>query len=293
VNYNIVIGCPRSGTTFLMNALSALPKSESLIGRILPPHIAHIMNQPISSEVANSLAMALVFSLDDHIDYIQSHRSYCVEQWFRKNLPMSELLQSLRHKRKISQLIYKEPFLAFSPRFVYETLPESKVVHIYRDGRDCANSLVRTYDVLTDEKLKSLSSAEVIFGRRHQGGLYIPWWVEAGSEDIFLSCSPYLRAVWMWKEIVKRCHTFFSRPEVERSGRVMLLKYEDLMARPEYWGKRVVEHFGGKCSTEAMKRFTSAHSRSVGNYRKRDPKEIIAANRIAADELKIYGYEND
>jgi len=290
VRYNVVMGCPRSGTTFLMHALAAMPESESVIGRIYPLQIAHIVNQPISEDVSRSLAYSLEFSLDSYMDHVNSHRFYAVEQWLRRQMNTSELFQSLRHRRGIRQLIYKEPFLAFSPEFVYNALPQSKIIHIYRDGRDCANSLVRTYDVLSDEKLTNLSSAEVVFGRKvdHR---YVPWWVEDGREEEFLSHTPYVRAVWMWKEMVKRCHNFFSRPEVIDSGRVLLLKYEDLMDEPGRWGDKITAHLDGKLSSEVRRRFASAHSKSVGVYRKRPTEEVEAATRIALEELKIYGYE--
>lgn len=284
------MGCPRSGTTFLMDALAAMPESESVIGRIYPLQIAHIVNQPISEDVRQALAYGLEFSLDSYLDHVKSHRSHAVEQWLRRQMGSGELLRALRHKREIRQLIYKEPFLAFAPEFIYNTLPECRLINIYRDGRDCADSLIRTYDVLSDSKLESLRSAEVVFGRKvdHR---YVPWWVEDGCEQEFLACSPYVRAVWMWKEMVKRCHDFFSQPEVEKSGRVMLLKYENLMNDPERWGRRVADHLEGKFSKQVRQRFNGAHARSVGIFRRRSKEEIMEANRIAAHELELYGYE--
>jgi len=291
-NYNMVLGCPRSGTTFLMHALAAMSKSESVVGRIYPLQVAHIVNQTITEEVRGALAYGLQFSLDSYLDHLNSHRSHAIDQWLRRQMDISELMQAMRHKRHISQLIYKEPFFALAPEFVYHALPGSRIIHIYRDGRDCADSLVRTYDVLSDEKLESLDSAEVVFGCKFDHR-YVPWWIEGGEEEAFLACTPYVRAVWMWKEMVKRCHVFFSRPEVEAGGRVMLLKYEDLMFEPEYWGRKAVEHLGGEFSQEVRKRFISAHCKSVGIHKKRAAKEINEANAIAIKELKTYGYEHE
>jgi len=131
-----------------MNALQALPYSESIIGQIYPLQIAHIVNQPLTKSVYQALAKAFEFAFETHLDKACSHRSMAVEKFLRRQMGLYELIQAIKHKRKIERLIFKEPFFAFAPEFTYTALPECQIIHIYRDGLDCANSLVKTYDVL-------------------------------------------------------------------------------------------------------------------------------------------------
>ena len=94
----------------------------------------------------------------------------------------------------------------------------------------------------------------------------------------------------MWKVMVLRCHNFFTTPEVTESGRVMLLKYEDLMKDPISWGRKVVSHLEGNFTSAVKKCFKKAHTQSIGIHRQRNPEEIENATQIARSELEIYGY---
>lgn len=290
VDYCVVLGCPRSGTTFLMEALNALPNSECLSGSHLPVSIPHIVNQSLSPDILNALAFGFKHSLDNYLDYAINSRFSVFHKYINGCTSIKELTQALKQQRRINRLVYKEPFLAFCPEFIYEqALPNCRILHIYRDGRDCAESLVKTYDILTDEKLMNISTAEVVIGHPY-GNLYVPWWVEVGREEEFLACTPYTRAIWMWKEMVRRCHDFFSRPDVVDSGRIMLLKYEDLVTDPIKYGESVVKHFGAEMNSRLQKRFKMARISSIGTYKRRNSQEIKEAEKIAKTELEIYGY---
>jgi hypothetical protein len=212
-----------------------------------------------------------------------------MQKWFNAPDGLSGFFKAARGMRTIRRMIYKEPFLSFAPDFVDRALPHARVIHIYRDGRDVANSLVRTYDVLTDESLTNLQASEMRLGRRvdHR---YVPWWVEDGEEADFLAASPYVRAIWMWKHMVGYCYDYYERPDVKASGRVMLLRYEDLMHRPHEVGMAVLDHLGAPLNPTYKKMLGNAHARSIGSYKKRDAAEVEAAERIAHRELSLYGY---
>jgi len=289
VEYGIVMGCPRSGTTFLMTCLNALPYSECVSGHLLPVPIPHIVNCSLDSEVYEALSRSVSFAFQDYLESVAQARVPAVARWLNGAMASGELIQALQRKRTIKRLIYKEPFLSFATEFIYNALPNCRIVHIYRDGRDAADSLVRRYNVLTDEKLMTLSTAEMPLGRKYDHR-YVPWWVEVGLEAEFLECTPYLRAIWMWKEMVRRCHDFFSLPEVVASGRVMLLKYEDLVSNPLQYGESVVSHFDGVMNNQLQTKFKQAKISSIGIHKRREQQEVEAAENIAQAELELYGY---
>lgn len=290
VRYCIVLGCPRSGTTFLMTALNALANSECVSGLLIPVSIPHLVNYSLPADVYNALTFEVEASLQSYLDSgIPYSRLAALRKWLKGYIGHQELVQTVRRKRVIERLIYKEPFLSFAPEFIYRVLPNCRILHLYRDGRDSADSLVRTYDVLTDEKLKTLNTSEVPIGRPYNER-YVPWWVEEGKEVQFLASTPYVRAIWMWKEMVGRCHNFFTQPDVVATGRVLCVKYEEFVSDSLLYGGMIADHFGGKMNLHLRKQLQKAHTLSIGIHKKRHPKEIEAAEKVAQTELHLYGY---
>ncbi|MFP4228433.1 MAG: sulfotransferase family protein, partial [Salinivenus sp.] len=288
--YDVGLGCPRSGTTFLMETMNALPDVECMTGTLLPVSIPQIVNADLPQSVADALAVGFERALDDYMQSGRFHsRGAALQKWVNAPTGLRGLLNAVRGHRSIDRLLYKEPFLAFAPEFVYKALPEAKIIHLYRDGRDCANSLIRTYDVLSDENLTHLMGAEMRLGRKvdHR---YVPWWVAEGREQEFLAATPYGRAIWMWAYMARRCHTFFSQPEVVASGRVLQLRYEDFVQAPTEHGERILDHLDLAASRGFRRRLSEAHAGSIGKHDRRPDAEIAEAERIAGDELALLGY---
>ena len=178
----IVLGCPRSVTTYLMSVLNAIPKFECVAGTLLPVAIPHVVNQDLKPEVYDVLAMGFERSIDAYLHSGRYHsRAAALRDWFKTPSDLRGLLNVLRGRRQLpDRFVYKEPFLSLAPGYVLDAFPDARIIHIVRDGRDCANSLVHTYDVLTDEKLTHLRGSEMRLGRKVDDR-YVPWWVEEGK----------------------------------------------------------------------------------------------------------------
>jgi Sulfotransferase family len=286
----VVLGAPRSGTSFLMGFLDALPEVESVSGNLLPIGIAHLAAQELPGDVLDVLQRSFRGALAEYLTTSIYHSRWAaMRKWWTASRRPSDLRLASKGIRTERVLAYKEPFLAFAPEFAYEALPTGRLIYIFRDGRDVADSLIRTYDILTDEKLADLETNEVPIGKR-TGDRYTPWWVADGEEHAFLAATPYTRAVWMWREMIRRCRQFLDRPDVVASGRVLQVRYEDLMRDPLRQGEAILGHLDTPMTPKARKLLQAAHARSIGIHTRLEESEISEAERLAGTELEDLGY---
>ena len=269
-----------------MRVIDTMPRTEAVSGNLLPTAIPHLVNQDLPDEAQDVLRYAFRRALDD---YLESGLFNSRSALLRKAVVTRRPLVSVRARgRALERIVYKEPFLAFAPGYAYEALPESRLIHIVRDGRDVADSLVRSYDVLTDAKLSMRTTEAPIL--RGAGDREVPWWVREGREPEFLAATPFVRAIWMWAEMAGRCRAFFERTEVAGSGRVLQIPYESLIADPPAWGERIASHLGAELTRQARRQVASARDTSIGVHRRRRRDELAEAERVAGDELRLHGY---
>jgi hypothetical protein len=287
----VVLGAPRSGTTYLMRCLDAVPDAEGVTGNLFPIAFLHLAANPPSEEMRALLGRAFRGALSDYAEsaVVQS-RAAALRKWWLASRRPDRLRDAARGVRRERVLVYKEPFLSFAPELAWEALPQCRVVYLIRDGRDVADSLVRSYGVLSDERLASLDSNEAPIGRRWRGGLCVPWWVREGEEDEFVAADPYARAIWMWREMVARCEALSERPDVRSSGRLLTVRYEDLVSDPLGQGEAIVAHLGGRMTNRVRERLAEAHSGSIGIHEHRDRASLVAAEAVAEEQLTKLGY---
>lgn len=287
--YAIILGCPRSGTTFLSRLLNAVPGVESVIGTLLPVGIPHIANH-VDDRMRAALAIAFERSLDAYLHSGRCHsRAMALQKWANTRNGLTALLDATRGKREIELMVYKEPMLSFAPRFVLESFPDSKVLNIVRDGRDVANSMVRTYGTFSDEAIRRKeNNLYSILGRKH-GDAYVPWWVEDGREQEYVDSAAYVRSIWLWNFVTLRCREVFTS-DAARPGQVLEIRYEDLMRRPDEVAASIQGHFGYEPGRAYEKFLKTASVGSIGRHDRRDVEEVQAAERVARDGLRMFGY---
>jgi len=239
-----VIGSPRSGTTFLAEAIGSLPGFVDL-GELAPvkaavPDLAAL--PPV--EAARRLRRILVVAR--RVGLVGSVRA--VEQ-----------TPELAHLATVLPLAF----------------PDSTIVHIVRDGRDVACSLLEKPWLKQEQP--SSDDAGLPYGS------YARFWVEPDRRAEFEVASDARRAAWVWRSYVTAARAAANAVEV---------RYEELAADPEAVAAAIGQRLGAPPGllTAALGR---AHGGSVGRYRRDLTPEQLAEVEVEAGALlHELGYTN-
>ena len=158
-----VVGCPRSGTTFLAGVLGQQPGLIDL-GEASPvkaaiPELAQLSEEDAAARLQLILARVRRFGL-------------------------------VAHLRGVEQT----PEMCFVLGAALQGHPEARAVHMLRDGRDVVCSL------LERGWLKSSRPGRDEVGQPH--GAHARFWVEPERREEFESVSEAARAAWAWRRHV-------------------------------------------------------------------------------------------
>ena len=238
-----VLGSPRSGTTFLAGAIGSLPGFVDL-GEVAPlkaavPKLAALAPRDAACRLRRTLAIAR----------------------------RAGLVGSARPVEQTPELAH----LADALPVAY---PKARIVHIVRDGRDVACSLL--------EK-RWLRSAE---SRRDDAGIaygsYARFWVEPERRAEFETASDARRAAWVWRSYVTAART--------ASVSLLEVRYEQLARDPVGVAELVGAHLEAPVAPLAAA-LERAHAGSVGRYeRDLDESELADVLDEAGELLRELGY---
>jgi Sulfotransferase family len=213
-----VIGSPRSGTTFLARAIGSLPGFVDL-GEV-PPLKA---------------AVPQLAELEPH----EAARR------MRRILRLARRVGLVGAVRAVEQT----PELAHVARIIPLAYPEARIVHIVRDGRDVACSLLDK-PWLRSEQSKS-DDAGLAYGSHAR------FWVEPDRRDEFETASDARRAAWVWRRYVSAAR--FAEGAFE-------VRYEELVQSPETIAAAVARHLNAPVEP-LVASLDRAHAGSVGRFR--------------------------
>jgi hypothetical protein len=288
-----VLGCPRSGTTFLSRCIGSVENVEEFVGILAPPRLMHLIGYKAS---LGEDVSTLLFVMRDVFWQSFWRRRYLLRERFMQPLRRRKSPLSVFQKPSLEGVLfcYKEPFLCFAVEQIAQHFPGSRFIHIIRDGRDAADSMERTYPnslsdrVLTDERLVRNKNAEIGIYRTHDR-YYLPWWIPQGEEDRFIGCSPYGRSVWMWKEMVSRVIECSRSIDSER---YLELRYESVVSNPDAIAELILGFLGSEASGRLSRKLRKPRKVTVGIAKKRQSHETLdEATQIAGDLLRQLGYE--
>lgn len=287
-----ILGCPRSGTTFLSKCLAAIDNLEEFVGVLVPPRFMHLI--ALTQDVDQKENMMLI-----------TRDIFWQNFWRRRIFKHERLIQVLKGKTSLTSFLekpamldtifcYKEPFLCFAAIDFARHYPNSKFIHIIRDGRDNADSMNRTYPhalsdhVLKDENLTKNNNSEIGIWRRYNG-FSIPWWINPGEEKRFIESSNFERNFLMWAEMVSRAR------EIRKTlgkDRYFEVKYEDFVREPLAVSEQILQFLGSASNKRMNAQLKKAFSTSIGINKKKSSKvRIEQVGAPAYGLLQELGYD--
>lgn len=252
-----ILGCPRSGTTFLGQVLEALP---SVTYYYEPPAMKYYSR--------------LVY--EDRVTIRQARRFY--EWGFRAML--------LAGPGKGARVVEKNPVHTWIAETLYEIFSDALFVVISRDGRDVAVSLSEK----PWHRRDSLGSQ-----RREPGGyLYGPFphfYIEPGRADEYTHTSDLHRCIWIWRRFAEETE----RLKSALPSHVQFdLRYEELIRKPEETLIPLLS-FLGETETHSRTRVLEAaakgHSASIGRWKEKlQGDDLLEIEREAGEMMRRLGY---
>lgn len=238
-----VVGCPRSGTTFLARSLGSLPGFVDL-GEVAPFKAAI----PELAGADPAVAAARI----------------------RRILDRTRRLGLVGARRAVEQT----PETAFVAAAALAAYPESRVVHIVRDGRDVVCSLLER---------GWLSAGRT--GADDAGHPYGPaprFWVEPERRDEFRAVSDARRAAWAWRRYVAAARAL--------GERAVEVRYERVAADPAAVAAELAARLDAPAEPLAAA-LRGAHAGSVGRHRVDLTAEQLAdVTAEAGETLGALGY---
>jgi hypothetical protein len=237
-----VIGSPRSGTTFLGRSLGSLPGFVDL-GELAPlkaaiPELAALPPEEAAPRLRRILDLT-------------------------RRLGLAGGLRGVEHT----------PEKAFVAEALALAFPDARFVHVVRDGRDVACSL--------------LERGWLSAGRGGKDEAGVPhgpaprFWVERERADEFPSASDARRAAWAWRRYVEAARV---------DGLAVEVRYEHLVSDPA----AVADSLAGELDLDPASlrgALGAAVDSSVGRFR-RDlgPQQLADVEAEAGDLLREMGY---
>ena len=238
-----VTGCPRSGTTFVAGAIGSQPGFVDL-GEV----------HPLKAALPSLTGLPLADSATQ----------------------LRRILDRVRRFGLAGQLrgVEQTPETAFVLPAVLAAYPEARVVHVVRDGRDVACSLLERGWLSTGRG--GADDAGRAYGSQAR------FWVEPGRRADFEQLSDAGRAGYAWCRYVSA-----ARATTER---LVELRYETVTADPQAAADPLARHLHLDPGPLA-RAFGEAHGCSVGRWqRELDESELADVEREAGTLLRELGY---
>ncbi|MBI3544196.1 MAG: sulfotransferase [Deltaproteobacteria bacterium] len=176
------------------------------------------------------------------------------------------------------RFIVKYPVFQTELRMLQDLFPDAKFVHIVRDGRQVANSLVKLYKLCNDQIQKINHpdlKALVPYPRVKNLEKYVK---EFGATDIRTTAH-------IWEDSIEAVHE--AKGDLKHFTEI---RYEDLLGRPESELKRIFEFVELPWPAASNELFKKEYANIGVIHHRNSYGQFDVVERIAGKTLKAYGY---
>lgn len=255
-----IIGSGRSGTTFLGSCLGELPE-----------YSYHF--EPVITKASARYIYEKQWSVESAMRFYRMTYSWLMRLHFDADLTFAE----------------KTPRNSFIIPFLHKTFPDAKFVHIIRDGKDVALSLLKKPWYRADSEDLDLSEPG-----GYKYGPYARFWVEKERVHEFEATSDIHRCIWLWRRYIE---SILTNANYLPASQYYELRYEELVANPANEAKYLLD-FLEISSMKSRNLFQKtielrASLDSVGKWKfELSSEQLRKIEKEAGDWLNYLGYSN-
>jgi|GEM_PF-2397244 len=298
-----VVGCPRSGTGILHQLARLHPRvawitpfSNWVCGkswfRVVPPRLAQrvewilhrlpnaLLPPLLRGPYDGSLGLPTVYETHEGhsiwnrvLPPADNHRATADDATTALRTELHDVVDWHRRYHRRSRFVWKTPRNAFRLPFLHALFPEGHIVHLLRDGRAVAASILKR--------------------RRAGKGLQAWWGARPPGWRSMQSASPIEQAAWTWHQSVAQVR---ADAPILPEDQFLELRYEDLLQTPG----AVMRRFFSAVGLDPNSFFTAENRRQLDKVRPpqntwrtrlRDD-QIAALGEIIGPALTKYGYDD-
>jgi hypothetical protein len=299
-NFNtaIIAGACRSGKTSLGNLLGTCANIENVeepwTAKILPLMSGlNLVNDSIGKE------MFLVYITELYIETIFLRRANFRPQdlsciWAQKDHEeVYSRLTELKSREDIKKYTTKNnpllllnltevvPFLDF----LFDSMPKTKLIYVIRDGKDVALDCLDKGWFSDNQLLSPVKALPYQKYRIKNKIWHLPWWINLGDEDLFISYTEYERCIYYWCQTVESGANFVN--EMINKGSCYKVYYDDLMKKPLHTVKLVTEFLDSKMTPKTEYAIAKLKLRVFKNLNQEIITDINLKNRYLRTQDKL------
>lgn len=147
------------------------------------------------------------------------------------------------HCKKASLVLTLTDTLPFW-RFFCKALPGCQVIHVLRDGLDVAHDVAQKHWLSDDELLRPMNALPYreYSCPGNSSKYYLPFWVESGEEERYLSLSEYARGLYYWRRLMELSEFTDARQGYPQSP--LVVKFQDVLNSPQETLSALIETLG-------------------------------------------------